>query len=283
MVTFGRSGAVVERTLSQHALIGPFERALLALHGHGDSLRTDVRALLRSAVELAAARHGATERLLDYRLPTECDIHALAGTVATMLERRPADDAVWQAELFGAALSVVVRKHAGRRGATPRPFRRAMDTEADGLVRERSDSGALAAGLASPLLPDLHSSEDGASLEPWFPREDWQWLRADNGVRSLASLNALCRVEFAPADTRRLLLIRYFATVTDGRPYRVTIRAADRVLDEQLIVLQESRVARAWVAAGCAELFVEIAALDDVPLDAHWRLRVGVFQLFDAA
>jgi len=282
METFGQFGEVMERKLAEDALIGPLERAVLALTGHGEALRAQVRSLLRAAVAEAEKRHGRTEQLLGYRLPTECDIHALTGTVATMIERRPVDDAVWQAEMFGAALSVVVRKNAGRLHASTSVFRREMEVESDKLVRDRHDSGALAAGLALPLLPDLHSSDAGAALEPWFPREDWQWERNDIGVRSLANLKAQSRVEIAPGDTRRLLLIRYYATVTDARPYWVRILCADRVLDEQLIVLQESRLVRAWVPEGCAEILVTITPMDDASMDMPWRIRIGVFQLFDA-
>src|SRR4030095_2940538 len=97
-----QEGKVVERTLTEHALIGPFERALLALRAKGPELHTQVRSHLRSAVALAAPALGETERLLDYRLPTECEIHALAGNVAHLLAQRrhAVDDDEWRAEMF---------------------------------------------------------------------------------------------------------------------------------------------------------------------------------------
>lgn len=288
MEVFAQEGKVLERTLTEHALIGPFERALMALRAKGPALRAQVRSQLRTAVALAATAFGETERLLEYRLPTECDIHALAGTVAHLLAQRrhAVDDDEWRAEMFGAALAAVVRKNARDPGADTRPatgaFRRDMTIEPDGLVRERSDSSGLAGGLATPLLPDLHACVDGAELEPWFPNEHWQWVRADNGERSMANLAAFSRIDMAPRSTRTLLLMRYFALVTDGLPYWVRIWAGDRLLDEQLIVLQESRLVRAWVPDGSAEISVEIAALGDAPMEIPWRIRVGVFQLFAA-
>src|SRR4029079_16244757 len=100
MEVFAREGKVVERTLTEHALIGPFERELMALHAKGPALRAEVRSKLRAAVARAAAAFGETERLLEYRLPTECDIHALAGTVPHLLAQRrhAVDDDEWRAE-----------------------------------------------------------------------------------------------------------------------------------------------------------------------------------------
>ncbi|MEO8755214.1 MAG: hypothetical protein ABI624_21340, partial [Casimicrobiaceae bacterium] len=286
MEVFAEGGEVLERTLTEHALIGPFERALMALRSKGPALRAEVRSALRTAVAQAAGSFGETERLLEYRLPTECEIHTLAETVANLLAQREqaVDDAEWRAAMFGAAVSAVVRKIAGdsTKAAAPetRMFRREMTTEPDGLVRERSESSGLAQGLSAPLLPDLHACENGAALEPWFPQEDWQWVTGDNGERSMANLSALSRIELAPRSSRTLLLVRYFALVSDGRPYQVRIWAGDRLLDEQLIVLQESRMVRAWIPEGCAELLLEIAPLEDAPMAIPWRIRIGVFQLF---
>lgn len=286
MEIFTQAGTVLERTLAEHALIGPLERQLMALRAKGPALGEQVRSLLRAAVARAAAAFGDTERLLRYRLPTECEIHALTGAVASLLAQRrdAADDDQWRAEMFGAALSVVVRKSTGNvrsggRFATS-AFRREMTTEPDGLLRERSESSRLAGGLAAPLLPDLHTCDDGAALEPWFPQGDWQWVSIDNGERSMANLSAFSRIEMTPRSTRTLLLMRYFAVVTDGMPYWVRIWAGDRLLDEQLIVLEESRLVRAWVPEGCAEILVDIAAAEDAPMAIPWRIRIGVFQLF---
>lgn len=286
MDTLGEAGVIVERGLSTHALVGPFERELMALTARGADMQRAVRLLLRAAVDRARADFGDTERRLDYRLPSEGDIHALAGTVARLLENRPpagADDE-WRAEIFGAALSAVVRKSPARAAlaaAAPPLFRRDMTTEADGLVRERPDSGSLVGQLAVPLLPDLNSCRDGATLEPWFPGADWQWVHAENGERSMANLSAVCRIDVPPRPARALLLIRYFAVVTEGQPYRVRIWTRGRLLDDQAIVLQESRLVRAWLPEGSSEIFVEIATEDDAPMDLAWRIRIGVCQLFD--
>lgn len=286
METFAESGTVVERTLAEHALVGPFEQKLTAIVARGAALRAEVRSLLRSAVAAAAANFGETERMLGYRLPTECEIHELAQNVAALLELRKtyADDAEWSAQMFGAALTAVVRKRPGPAQPSTGAFRREMAVEADGLVRERPDSGALAAGLSAPLLPDIQTSDDGAALEPWFPREHWQFVREDSGLRNVANLVSHARIEISPCATRTLLVLRYFAIVSNGRPYHVRIWGGGRLLDEQLIVLQESRLVRAWVPEGCGELIVDVASDEDNQLvDAPWRVRINVCQLFAVA
>ncbi|MCC6193784.1 MAG: class I SAM-dependent methyltransferase [Burkholderiales bacterium] len=278
---FAEAGTVVERTLAEHALVGAFENQLLSLSTHGADLARDVRARLRAAVDEAAAAYGTTERLLGYRLPTECDIHALAARVAPLLEARPAAgrDETWRAHAFGAALSAVVRKRGDAR-RSPNLFRREMAVEDDGLVRERPGESSLARALASPLLPDLQDVAEAAAIAPWFPPEDWRFVREDNGLRTLANLHAHARIEMASRDSRMLLLMRYYAVVTDARPYRVRVWGCGRLLDEQLIVLSESRLVRAIVPEACAQIVVEIATEDDPAVDPPWRLRVGVCQLF---
>jgi hypothetical protein len=276
MEVFGEAGSVLERALSPHGLIGPLENKLMGLNGRGSALEARVRDVLREAVALAQSAYGDTERLLDYRLPTECDIHALASAVARVIERRGsyAGKDEWQAELFGAALRAVVRKHPGPQHNPPL-FRREMITDGDGLVRE-----AAAAALGAPLLPDLPSCEDGALLAPWFAPGEWRWFHAENGVRTMANLAAQCRVELAPQPAHTILLVRYHAVVTDNQPFRVRLWAAGRVLADQLAVLQETRLMRVLLPPECGEVLFEIAPADEAPMDVAWRIRVGVFQQF---
>jgi hypothetical protein len=256
----------------------------MALTAKGATLSRDVRALLRLAVGEAAASYGPTERLLGYRLPDEWEIHELAARVVPLLERREiyTDDADWRAQMFGAAISAVVRKEAGRSKPAQNVFRREMIVEADGLVRERPDGNALAGGLGTPLLPDLQEAEDGAAIAPWFPPEDWHFVREESGLRTLANLGRNARIEVAPRAGRTLLVVRYFAVVTGGMPYRVRVWGGGRMLDEQQVVLQESRLVRAVVPEDCSEIIVEIATEDDPRVDPPWRLRIGVCQLFAA-
>ena len=133
------------------------------------------------------------------------------------------------------------------------------------------------------MLPDIPTCEDGALLEPWFPQDEWQWERGNDGLRSMANRSAQGRVEVLPQSRRTLLLIRYYAVVTDGVPYKVRVWGGGLLLDEQLIILQESRLVRAWVPPECAEILVEIATDDDTPMEVSWRIRIGVFQQFDLA
>ncbi len=279
---FAESGSVLERTLSFHGLVGPFERELLRLRDQGGTLRADVLALLRSAVARAGTNFGQGERLLGYRLPTECEIHALAGRVADLLERRPrtGDTDEWQAELFGAALQAVVRKRGHEKTRPDQLFRRAMTVESDGLVRERADADSAAGHLGNPMLPDVYAAADRSALNAWFPESDWHWLVEAHGARSLANLAARCRVQVPSTKGRSFLLVRYYAVVTNGTPYRVRIWGAGRLLDEQLIVLQESRLVRTWVPPECTQVEFEITELDGAPATAAWQLRLGVFQMF---
>ena len=237
-----------------------------------------IRDRLRAVLTVAQAEFGDTERLLGYRLPTECEVHAMAASVAHALEQRAAfaGDDEWHAEIFGTALSAVVRKHSGPRFDGPM-FRRAVTIDADGLVREASTA---ADPLSDPLLPDLPTCEVGDDLEPWFPRADWRWVHGEDGVRSMVNLAPQCRVDIAPQAERTLLLVRYFAVVTEGHPYRVRVWGAGRLLADHLIVLQESRLVRAFVPPGCAEILFDIDAGDDATMDFPWRIRVGVFQQF---
>lgn len=278
---FAAHGEALERTLSLHGLVGPFERDLLRLRGQGEALRAQVLSHLRAAVERARSCCGARERLLGWELPGECEIHALATRVAALLERRPHDDDErWQAELFGAALRAVVRKRGAPGARAAELFRRPMAVEADGLVRERIEAGSVAAGLGAPLLPDLYAALDRAVLDPWFPAADWHHVVEQHGAVSLANLGARGRVTLPEAGVERILVVRYFAVVENETPYRLRIWGAGRLLDEQTVVLQESRLARARVPPGCAGIEFEIAGLDGAPVAAGWQLRLGVVQLF---
>lgn len=293
---FAEAGTVLERSLAFHGLIGPCEQELLRLGGESVALRTDVLRWLRDAIVRAHAGFGDRERLLGYRLPTECEVHALAARVADVLERKPTEGPTeeWQAELFGAALQAVVRK---RPGDAPGPddvsppaeasraselFRRPMTMEDDGVVREHPDSPSVAGRFGRPLLPDLYAAADSAVMAPWFPADDWHYLVEAHGARSLANLKGRCRVQVPASRAEGVLLVRYYAVVSDETPYRVRIWGAGRLLDEQLIVLQETRMARAFVPAGCGELEFEIAAYDGTPVVGTWQLRLGVLQIFAA-
>lgn len=280
----GEQGRVIKRRLSLHGLKGDFERDLMRLRGREEALRASVRSALEAAVARAAHGFGDTERLLGYRLPTQCEIHSLAGRVANLLDRRPrfATEA-WEAEMFGAALSAVVRKNGESPIDDPPLFRRSMLTEQDGLVREQHDAGSIAGRLGTQLLQDLHGSADGEAMAQWFPKSDWSWQIEQHGARSMVNLSAWARIAIPIRATRTLLLVRYYAHVADQAPFRVRIWGSGRLIDDQLIVISESRLVRAIVAAECAELTVETCDLREVRTDRTSQVRIGVFQLFDFA
>ena len=283
MEVFAESGTVQERELNFHALVGPFERELLALTGKGAELHRRTAAVLRSAVAQANAILGERERLLGYRMPTECEIHEVAGRVASLLQRRPrfGNRDEWQAELFGAALTVVVRKRPGTASATDGLFRREMTVEADGLVREREGGKSVASQLGVQLLPDIYATEHARALDEWFPPADWRWISEEHGGISMVNLGERGRVQFEAAPPRTLLVIRYYAVMRDA-PYRVRVWAGERLLDDQLVVLQESRLVRASVPTGATEITIETCELDETPVELPWHVRVGFLQLFAA-
>lgn len=280
---FGRYGSVVEQRLDTRPLIGRLERQLLALSGEPGEIHAQTLALLRAAVAREQALYGDTEQLLGYRIPTECEVHEVALQVAGMLQCRPrsSHDDAWRAELFGAAAMFVVRKNGQRTAGAQRLFRREVDHAADGLVTERVDGDSVAGRLGALLLPDINTTEDARDLEHCFLPADWHREREGNGSYSLMNLGSRCNVRIPPSDGRRVLLIRYYAVVSNG-PYHVRVWAGGRLLDDQLTVLQESRLVRAWVPPEATGICVETCDLDGNPVTLPWHVRVGVFQLFAA-
>ena len=87
------------------------------------------------------------------------------------------------------------------------------------------------------------------------------------------------RIDISPRSSPALLLLRYFALMTDGAPYRVRVTAGEERIDESLIVLQESRLVRGLVPAGCSEVIVEVLPGDEDSASTAGRVRVGVCQL----
>lgn len=281
--TLTAAGTVIEQGLDSQPLIGNLERQLLALSGERSDVATQAVTVLRGAVERMRALYGETERLLGYRIPTECEIHDVAGRVAALLACRPRAEQhdAWHTELFGASATFIVRRNGHSLSGAPLLFRRRMAFAADGLVQERSDSGSVAGQLGAPQLPEINGSDDAAALAEAFPAPAWHREKEHNGAYSLINLEPRCAVRIPPSGLRRVLLIRYYSVVTTG-PYLIRIWADGRLLDEQLAVLQESRLVRAWVPPNTAEIAVETCDLDGNPVALPWSVRIGVFQLFAA-
>ena len=283
MAAFADAGEVLERRLSMHGLVGAFEKEILAMQGRGPRQGVegdDSRSLARCA-------RGVRKR--NSAAPSGCSAIACRPSARCTRWRRRSRTRSSNARHSQATTSGMRRCSAARSApwcaSIPEArrdgpmFRRAVTIDADGLVREASTA---ADPLSDPLLPDLPTCEAGEELEPWFPRSDWQWVHAEDGVRSMVNLAPQCRVDIPPRGERTLLLIRYFAVVTAGHPYRVRVWGAGRLLAEHLIVLQESRLVRAFVPPGCAEILFDIDAGDGAAMDFPWRIRVGVFQQFRA-
>jgi SAM-dependent methyltransferase len=280
----GAAGTIEELRLDTDRLVGPLEQQLLALDGEGAALGAQVRAVLAGAVDVAAAHHGPLERALGYRLPTAGDVHAVARNVGHALGalRRGEDDpAFLVADLFGAGVGATVRR-AGERAERDRPlFRRPVREGADGVWTEPPSSGALAARITTPLLPDVFDPAARDDLAAVFPPTDW--LPDDSaGSVTLVNLHGRARVEVGARDRALVLLVRYYAVLGAGdAPYRVRVVHAGGVLAEDLVLLQETRLVRALLPPGVAEVAVEIVDGQGVVVDAGWQLRVSVFQLVD--
>jgi hypothetical protein len=197
------------------------------------------------------------------------------------LRRGEDDPDVLVADLFGAELGAVVRRVGGRDGRDLPLFRRAMAEGADGVWTEPPGSGGLAARIATPLLPDVFDPASTDRLAAVFPPDDW--LPDTSGAAvSLVNLGGRARVAVGARDRAVVLLVRYYAVLAEGdAPYRVRIAHAGGVLDDQLVVLQETRLARAVLPPGVGEVVVEIVDADGRVADAGWQLRVSVFQLVD--
>jgi hypothetical protein len=131
------------------------------------------------------------------------------------------------------------------------------------------------------LLPDIYLGDDPDALARVFPGSDWLWIREAHGAGSMVNLGSRSTVIIPRCATRRILLMRYFAVVTDENAYHVRVWACGRLLDDQRIVLQESRLMRAWLPADCDELHVEVCNLDETRVATGWQLRIGVLQIFE--
>ena len=178
-----------------------------------------------------------------------------------------------------------LRQRAERGGA--QAFRTAIrrpDVQKAGHDRRRRtrSRGKHGGRSACPILccPIYPTCEAGDDLEPWFPRADWRWVHGEDGVRSMANLAPQCRVDIAPQAERTLLLVRYFAVVTDGHRTACACGAQGACSRTISSCCRSRGWCARFVPPGCAEILFDIDAGDDVMMDFPWRIRVGVFQQF---
>jgi SAM-dependent methyltransferase len=278
------SGTIEDLQLDTDRLIGPLEQRLLGIRGEGAVRAAAVRAELTDVVAFARARAGELERLLGYQLPSVGDVHAVARNVSHALgalHRGEDDRSVLLADLFGAGIDATTRRVGGVAGRTLPLFRRPMREGADGVWTEPQGSTALAGRITTPLLPDVFRPEHGDRLAPLFPPEEWL-ADESNSMVTLVNLSGRARVVVGTRDRAVALLIRYYAVLGDGvSPYTVRVSHDGLVLDEQLVVLQETRLVRAALPPDAQEVLIEIVDSDGRVVDDGWQLRVSVFQLVD--
>jgi SAM-dependent methyltransferase len=271
----------VEFALDCQPQINRLETWLLKQDPGASGIHDAIAARLTSEFEAAAGHFGASDRLLGYSLPTACQLHSLATRAVTglrALRSAEVDRESAMAELFGAALKAVLRNRTGAERRAAEPFRRSLVRNGE-IWEEAPAQGSIAARLGEALLPDVFERSNAAMLDEWFPATDWDLVPEAIGTNSLLIKGAHGRVRLGELKDDAVLLLRFFAVAADAAPYKVRISDGDRVLDEQVIVLQESRLSRALIRRGTAFIDIDICDLEDNPKSQYGCFRISVCQL----
>lgn len=279
---FSEHADVIEFLLDYEPQVGRLENWLLAQDATSPALHDSICAQLRTEFELASKHLGAHDRLLEYSLPTECEIHRIVSRTVmalTTMQAEGRDRTIDMANLFGAALTAVLRKktNGGELRATE-PFRRQLVQ--NGEVWEEIPSGSnVATHLGQTLLPDIFRRENAGKLAEWFPVSDWEIVPEEIGTNSLLNKGSAGIINLGKLASDAILLLRFYAVVGEAGPYKIIVSDGTHVLDEQVIVLQESRLSRSIVHRGTKSIRVEIVDLDGEPRLLYGCLHLGVCQL----
>jgi SAM-dependent methyltransferase len=279
---FHKHADALEFSLDHKPLVGRLENWLLSQDPKSASIRDAICSRLREEFELAAGHFGTHDRLLGYSLPTECQIQSMGSRTALALNTMQSagrDTEIDMADLFGAALTALLRKKVGGAEQRPNePFRRALSR--NGEVWEEIQSGSsVAAQLGETLLPDIFRRENAEQLAQWFPPTDWDIVPEEIGTNSLLNRGAKGEVLLDGLTSDAVLLLRFYAVVNEAGPYKVIVSDGTDVLDEQVIVLQESRLSRSIVRRGTSSVRIEIVDLEGNPKALYGCLHLGVCQL----
>lgn len=279
---FSQQAEVKEFVLDYAPQLGPLENWLLTLDPASTDIYDSICSRLRAEFELASKHFGVQDRLLGYSLPTECHLYSVAERAARALKLMQLEDRdrdVEMANLFGAALTTILRKNTnGSHHRGSEPFRRPLIQDNE-VWQEISSNAGVGPLLGRNLLPDIYRRENAEQLAAWFPLSDWDIVPEEIGTNSLINKGALSRIKVGELESDAILLIRFYAVVNDSGPYKVVVRNGNQILDEQVIVLPESRLSRSLVRSGPTNILIEIFDLNGNHQPLYGCLHLGVCQL----
>lgn len=277
---FAAGGEVLALHLEPGAQLGPFERELLALPRDA-ALERRVGEAMLARLRGPAALFGERDVLLGLSVPRREEVWRLAYAVADALRALPAEDDPAHrpalARLFGAALTATIR-----RGGAPAPrpaalFRGAPPPLEDGVHVAPVAPGGSRLRPAAGTLPAVPDAPE-AALDAVFPRADWLPHLEASGQRTLLNLRGRATIRLPRRDAPALMLLRFFAYAKE-RPYVLDFSCAGRTLCRNLVVLNESQMARFLVPAGDAPLEVTFLDTDGQAVEDHVSLRLGVAEM----
>ena len=279
---FAEHADVMEFMLDYEPQVGRLENWLLAQDATSPAIHDSICAQLRKEFESASKHFGVSDHLLEYSLPNECQIHDIVSrTVMSLntMQTEGRDKTIDMANLFGAALTAVLKKKTNGSELRPaEPFRRQLVQS--GEVWEESPSGSnVATQLGQTLLPDIFRRENAGKLAEWFPVSDWEIVPEEIGTNSLLNKGSAGIIHLGELDGDAILLLRFYAVVGEAGPYKIIVSDGTHVLDEQVIVLQESRLSRSIVHRGTRSIRVEVVDLNGDPQPLYGCLHLGVCQL----
>jgi ubiquinone/menaquinone biosynthesis C-methylase UbiE len=314
----GRDMELLDLQLDVATQIGPLEAGWLAARPRG--LAERIRTELTRGCAAAAAQLDERARGLGFTLPAPAEIDALATRIADRIARLPRPplrrrwlqrwlgrgtplsppasirqrvpqlrpgDARQQglAELFGASLRVLARKH-GTPSAEPHGRMRGRFPVHDRI--HRAFTPALATMLDRYVrLFTPPSGDDRGGDWTRFASDDWQHSRSDQGVHSMLLRAAAGRVRLPRRDAAAIVMLRCHGAPPPAGAATVTVDAGATRLFRHDLWQPESFLCVARIepddgdelrigvaSAGPAHLSVAVATLHPLPAPALSAARV---------
>jgi SAM-dependent methyltransferase len=185
-------------------------------------------------IDEAASAMSAVDRGMGFGVPNLDDIGTLCAATVDALATLPTDHAcadfrMGVADIFGAQVSLAVRKH-GVRDVAPSARLAQQYPVQDGVVCAFPPRVARLLDSSSALLPDIQTSPI-AALTAVFSPTDWVLSTTADNLRVLMPARAEPSfVVPVSAPASLLIVVRLYAAV-DARPFRVAICTDDREID----------------------------------------------------
>ena len=277
--TLSEGGQILEAHADASPIIGPFEKWVESLGGATDAER---QITVRLSAEFAEAAHHCSpvDRRLGFSVPSLGDTILMSRIVVQSLAGRDREPlASWRTNLFGGALRAVAKRTGDVRIASSQwpPFSRKMEKRGDVWHETAGAPGrSLRAGAA--LMPDLFDPKQQDRVRESLPAVDWDMIAEDIGTISWSPKLHRGKVTVPASAARAVLLLRYYG-IPGGRPYRLRLLCDGQFLAEQEVLLQESRLMRAWLPAGAGSVELELMGLDGVAPATGEQLRLSVLQV----